>query len=68
MVGAVTSVHPWEHPVIEVDRVSLTRSLQLAARPGLLPDNSCTPCGDNRTLALTARSASLCHLRQAGTG
>lgn len=23
MVGAVASVHPWEHPVIEVDRVSL---------------------------------------------
>ena len=23
MVGAVVSAHPWEHPVIEVDRVSL---------------------------------------------
>src|ERR1700691_5910254 len=23
MVSAVVSVHPWEHPVIEVDRVSL---------------------------------------------
>jgi hypothetical protein len=23
LVGAVASVHPWEHPVIEVDRVSL---------------------------------------------
>jgi hypothetical protein len=23
MVGAVASVHPWEHPLIEVDRVSL---------------------------------------------
>jgi hypothetical protein len=23
MIGAVVSAHPWEHPVIEVDRVSL---------------------------------------------
>ena len=23
LVGAVASVHPWEHPVIELDRVSL---------------------------------------------
>jgi hypothetical protein len=32
----------------------------LAARPGLLPDASCTPGGDNRTLALTPRNCSIC--------
>jgi len=42
--------------------------LGLAARPGLLPDTSLTPCGDNRTLALTARSASLCHGRSVPSG
>src|ERR1700726_139779 len=46
-------------------RHAAQRTVGLAARPGLLPDISCTPREDDRTLALTARSASLGHRRRA---